>query len=202
MITVADIRARVNVSPDDEQQRVGPLVAAVNVKWEQETGRLWTARTSARRRIQLADWQMRARDLYLDLYPVTSLVLKHWDRGLVESDADTLVADTDYELIASTGTLIRLACSGWRENVLAIVTGGTSAADAALYGSQYHYIREALINQVIFWMNRFTPERVALSSQSGEMGQTNFLSGADHPMFVNASRQQRFGASSYRWAEG
>ena len=207
MIVLPDIRERMEISIGEEPMVSGLIESAISL-FETLTHRKWSRRTGYVKEFFLSDAKSRAAQyLYVDLYPVESIVVKEWNVAEDETaDGVTLTATSsstggDYRVINTRGKIIRVRAGGWKTFVKATITGGYQPkdwADESLTGATApNDVREGLIRQVMYMKKRTEGDKQIIRSQSFQAGSSQYINDELDPMFkriVRTHTQRTYGA--------
>lgn len=185
MISLLDIRSRLNVSSDAETRVVDPIRKAVIADFENATGRLWEYRTGYVWRQTLEEYQIRDGIFRLPLAPIVSLSISEYGEDDTASAAVVVPAD-EYEFNAETGRVRRIT-NEFEPNIVATITGGYNTSTTRAPSS----VIEACVQQVLFLYQRQQGGSVAASSKTSGQASVSLLPPGRHPMFVEAIAANR-----------
>lgn len=181
MITVAELRERVLANASHETLLAG-LRSAVVALWEAKTAGKWDYVASEQ--IVLRPDNGRVKSIWLPRRPVASVTTVE-ERGEGSSTWTTL--ETDDFVIAnnSTGEIERIN-TFWAANLRVTYSGGYTATTCP--GD----IKEALIIQARYMLERYDGEKLTVRGQSFGKGAVSFLEAADmHPLFKSIAALHR-----------
>ncbi len=178
MIPLSDLRERLELQPRDDQRLVGLRDAVVGL-WEQETGRPWLRREDYVQTIRPRDY---TRKIWLALRPVESV-----------TKVEEILSGSDWTELDSEGWLfveptIEKLSSYFRRLVRVTYTGGVVAEPEDAEAKTPADIREALILQARYLVDRHSGENAILRSKAFEKGSTSFLSADLHPLFKKTAQ--------------
>ena len=195
IISLQDLRSRMKLDIKDEKSRLEPMRLAVISAFEAATMRPWSYRedyvikmrlTPAQRRVQNLETG-RGGQLWIPLTPIETIELVEYDFDEKVADGDEVTEDL-FDFDAETGRVWRVDSDTWDPFVQATVTGGWTNA-AAIVAPEMHMIREAMIQQVLFWMDRLVQDKRIISQQGFEGGSTNYLGLGKISMFEEVISQ-------------
>jgi hypothetical protein len=176
MISMEEFRSQLSIPPskDEMAKRLRDVVVSL---WEDHTRRKWSKDTVTKQfiiRRPLTD-----RTLFLNLYPIVAVVSVK--DGASQADLE-VVTPTDYFVDHDAGTIERFG-SNWNTVVEVNWTGGYEEVDDMA-------IREALIVQARFLLNRHSDDKIAMASQGFQGGSSSFLAADLHPFFKRVARSK------------
>lgn len=184
MITALEVRNHIKLAAQVEATRLQLTIDAAVEKFEEQTLRRWSRRTYSQR--WKLDVPYKYPVLYLDLYPhIIGLEVVEWDLGQSMSEARTVTTiDVDDEV----GSIERYS-GVWLSRVKATYQGGY---DTNNYRAPAN-VREAILMQVAFWIQRNKDELLVARSKAFQQGSTSYLDPGMHPVFrdvVNANKRR------------
>lgn len=169
MISIKTLRARVPMaSAAQELEVLEPARLAVIRVFENATGRLWSKRTNYVQRLYVHEWMRRSGKIQLPIVPVASIEIKEWDNSEKYADAEVVSSD-DYD-VDPYQMVVRRITGCWDCNVEMKITGGVEDDDP-----EYADVTQAMIEQVMYWLERRRADHVGVSSQAFEGGSTTYL---------------------------
>jgi hypothetical protein len=178
MIDITEVRDALRGQGVDEHEYVNIRQFVIDL-WENATRYKWNLRTAHIERFR-TDSKGQDEFLFLTLRPVSTVTKVEIGDN---SKAVTTLDSTKYEILG-VGTLRRID-SFWERFVKVTYDGGYFSTTTPFD------IRRALLLQAQFVRNRFSQEKIAISSLQGESGSTNFLHPVFHPFFTAVAQKYK-----------